>query len=60
MKVNFTIQRGMDLASSDIEGIGVTQDKLNGVIVSEQQALELVKLLGITIKSELAEDDERG
>lgn len=50
----------MDLASSDIEGIGVTQDKLNGVIVSEQQALELVKLLGITIKSELAEDDERG
>ena len=41
---------GMDLSSSDIEGISLTMDHIRGVIVNEQQALRLVQLLGIIVK----------
>lgn len=43
---------GMDLSTSDIEGIGVSQNMLAGAIVNEEQALQLVRLLGIVIKEE--------
>ena len=42
--------KGMDLSSSDIEGISLTMDHIRGVIVNEQQALRLVQLLGIIVK----------
>lgn len=40
---------GMNFATSEIDGIGVTQDLLKGAIVSTDQALQLVKLLGLIV-----------
>lgn len=40
----------IDFSSCDIEGIIVTIEDLKGIIVNEFQAIELAKLLGITIK----------
>ena len=39
----------VNFATSEIDGIGVTQDLLKGAIVSTDQALQLVKLLGLIV-----------
>ena len=42
--------KGIDFTTSNIEGIVVSIKDLKGAIVSEMQAIELAKLLGIIIK----------
>ena len=42
--------KGLDLSTSDIEGITVNAEHLQGVIVSEMQALSLARLLGLIIR----------
>ena len=39
-----------DISTSDITKIKISQDCLNGLLVSENQALNLVSLLGLRIK----------
>ena len=40
----------LDFTTNDISGIVVDKDKLTGLIVNTEQAIELSKLLGIVIK----------
>ena len=45
-----TSLNNIDLSSCDITGIAITPQSLKGVIVSELQAVELSRLLGIVVK----------
>ena len=45
-----TSLENIDLSTCDITGVAVTEECLKGLVVSELQALELSKLLGIMIK----------
>ena len=47
MNVNLN---NIDFSSDDISGIVVDKNKLTGLIVSTEQALDFSKLLGIVIK----------
>ena len=40
----------IDFSSSDINNIGVSENLLKGIILSPEQALEFIKLLGIKVK----------
>ena len=45
-----TSLNGIDFTTSIIDGIGIDLNGIKGMIVSELQALELSKILGIIIK----------
>ena len=41
---------GLDLSTCDISGIKVNSESLKGVIVNENQAIALIRLLGVDVK----------
>jgi hypothetical protein len=47
---NDTRLNGLDFSDSIIDGIAVNPDHLRGVIVSQEQAVVMAKLLGIQVK----------
>ena len=45
-----TTLKGIDLTSSEIDGMGARIEDLNGVIVSTDQAASLSRLMGVIVK----------
>ena len=47
-----TSLKGIDLSTCKIEGIAISLEDIKGAIVEELQAMDLLYLLGVTLKKE--------